>query len=404
MKEEDNTKEEEHYMNEFKEGTAVNAQSNQTMKPEKKQEMTQEQIIWESEVWKRATQTQFYAHLKQVEYEHLTELQKEFKLKEDEREKEFKVKINELNLLQTRLRKKASELESRENKIILVEEELKLKINEVSRQLINKDDEIAYIKKRFKEEKALIEKDKLALNKALMDKQKELDATRANLTQFKKEVDESPLSIIRGELTRKSIENEEMIKEKNKLLLDLEKSKEVNDKLKLDLIKMKKAFDTEKENMYKQKVDDIEKIKFEIYNQKMSQNDMNELRELRMRIKTLTLGNGGIGDHNSLNQCQGQNQMGNTGSMNLGNSNFSPFNTQQLPNQQQQNVMPPKKEYKILSINRRARMTEMDIKSEIDRLTKERGLLLSGGMYSEGDPLIVQLDIKIRKLIDNSGY
>lgn len=394
MKEED--KEEAQYMNEFEEDNKLNFQSNPKQKIEKKQELTQEQIIWESEVWKRATQTQFYAHLKQIEYEHLTELQKEFKQKEEEREKEFKSKINELNLLQTRLRKKASELESRENKITLVEEELKLKINEVSRQLINKDDEIGYIKKRFKEEKALIEKDKLALNKILSDKQKELDSMRSHLTQFKKEMDESPLSIIRGELTKKSIENEELVKEKNKLLLDIDKAKEVNDKLKLDLIKMKKAFDNEKENMYKQKVDEIEKIKFEIYNQKMSQNDMNELRELRMKIKALG------GDINSQNQLG---QMGNTGgigSMNLGGSNFSPFNTQQLPPQQQGTIQ-PKKEYKILSINRKARMNEMDIKSEIDRLTKERGLLLSGGMYSEGDPLIVQLDIKIRKLIDNSA-
>lgn len=394
MKEED--KEEAQYMNEFEEDNKVNPQSNPNRKIEKKQELTQEQIIWESELWKRATQTQFYAHLKQIEYEHLTELQKEFKQKEEEREKEFKAKINELNHLQTRLRKKASELESRENKITLVEEELKLKINEVSRQLINKDDEIGYIKKRFKEEKALIEKDKLALNKILSDKQKELDSMRTHLTQFKKEMDESPLSIIRGELTKKSIENEELAKEKNKLLLDIDKTKEVNDKLKLDLIKMKKAFDTEKENMYKQKVDEIEKIKFEIYNQKMSQNDVNELRELRMKIKALG------GDINIQNQLG---QMGNTGgigSMNLGGSNFSPFNTQQL-SPQQQGTIQPKKEYKILSINRRARMNEMDIKSEIDRLTKERGLLLSGGMYSEGDPLIVQLDIKIRKLIDNSA-
>ena len=88
----------------------------------------------------------------------------------------------------------------------------------------------------------------------------------------------------------KQIQYEELTKEKNRLQAELDKSKAVNDKLKNDLIKMKKAFDNEKEQMYKQRVDEVEKIKFEIYNQKMSQNEMNELKELREKIKMLTDG------------------------------------------------------------------------------------------------------------------
>ena len=117
------------------------------------QKSKEEQAIWEIEVWKRAQMTQFKSYLKQLEFEFISKIKDDMEKKEDQREKEFKSKINELNILQNKLRKKASELESRENKITLCEEELKLKINEVSRQLINKDDEIAYIKKRFKDEK-----------------------------------------------------------------------------------------------------------------------------------------------------------------------------------------------------------------------------------------------------------
>ena len=56
-------------------------------------------IIWDLEVWKRAEQAQFKAYLKQLEFEYLSKLQEDFKNKEEEREKEFKTKINEINNL-----------------------------------------------------------------------------------------------------------------------------------------------------------------------------------------------------------------------------------------------------------------------------------------------------------------
>ena len=74
-------------------------------------------LIWDLEVWKRAQQAQFKAYLKQLEFEYLSKLQEDFKAKENEREREFKTKIEEINKLKNRLNKKASELESRENKI-----------------------------------------------------------------------------------------------------------------------------------------------------------------------------------------------------------------------------------------------------------------------------------------------
>ena len=105
-------------------------------------------MIWDLEVWKRAQKAQFKAYLKQLEYEYLSKLQGDFKSKEEEREKEFKTKITELNNLKNKLNKKATKLESRESKIKLYEDELKLKINDVKKQLLIKDEEIDLIKKR----------------------------------------------------------------------------------------------------------------------------------------------------------------------------------------------------------------------------------------------------------------
>ena len=50
---------------------------------------------------------------------------------------------------------------------------------------------------------------------------------------------------------------------------------------------MKKTFENEKEQWYKQKLDEIEKLKFEIYNQKMTQNQLQELEELKQKVKTI---------------------------------------------------------------------------------------------------------------------
>ena len=341
------------------------------------QKSKEEQAIWEIEVWKRAQMTQFKSYLKQLEFEFISKIKDDMEKKEDQREKEFKSKINELNILQNKLRKKASELESRENKITLCEEELKLKINEVSRQLINKDDEITYIKKRFKDEKMQLEKEKSGLNKKLIDQQKNYENLEATYMNYKKEVEDSPLSLLKNEITRKQIQNEELTKEKNRLLEQLEKSNQVNDKLKNDLIKMKKAFDAEKEAMYKQRVDEVEKIKFEIYNQKMSQNDMNELKELREKMK---------------NSMQNNDQNGTTMKVSINNNTMQPMASQSL-----------RKEFKILTINKRTKLNEGDIRNEIDKLTKERNMLLSSKMYEENDPLIVQYDIKLRKLLQSSA-
>ncbi len=366
----------------------INTTNAQSIMPNNDLKSKEENIVWDVEVWKRAEQTKFKAYLKQLEYEYLSKLQEDFKIKEEQREKEFKKKINEINLLKNKLTKKASELESRENKITLCEEELKLKINEVSKQLLNKDEEINYLKNRFKEEKNQLNNEKKNLNKIIDDKNKKYEQLNKDFEKYKKEIEESPLSVLKNEINKKQIINEELEKEKNRILNELNKSKEINEKLKNDLIKMKKAYDTEKENLYKQRMEEIEKLKFEIYNQKMSENEMNELKDLREKLKNLTGGNNENGN------------LINNNTINYNNNNLS------LPNNTNQSLMagtqPIKKNYKILTYNRKERPNEFDSRNEIERLNKERDMLLSGGMYTETDPLIVQLDIKIRKLIQNS--
>ena len=342
-------------------------------------------IIWDLEVWKRAEQAQFKAYLKQLEFEYLSKLQEDFKNKEEEREKEFKAKINEINSLRNKLTKKASELESRENKIKLCEEELKMKINEVSKQIVNKDEEIDLIKKNAKEEQNKLLKNITSLKKTIENKQKEINSIEEKFNNYKKTIEDSPTSGLRNEITRKQIQNEELEKQIKNLENEIKNRDKSIEKLKVDIIKLRKNYETEKDNMYKQRLEEIEKLKFDIYNQRTSSEEMKEIRELKEKIKELS------------NPKKIENSENNYNFMTSPQGGFPMQYILNAPNTQ--SPQPKKKVYTIISYNRRDEGDKP--KNELEKLIKERDQLLSSGMYREKDPLIFQLNNKIKRISDN---
>lgn len=118
------------------------------------------QAVWQLEMWKRAEEAKFKAYLKQKEIEKIEEVTFTWKQKEQEREATFNESMRAIDKFDGSLRQKAIELQRREERIIQLEEELKHKINEVSRQLTSKEEEIIQIKKKFKDEKNQLEHDR----------------------------------------------------------------------------------------------------------------------------------------------------------------------------------------------------------------------------------------------------
>lgn len=104
-------------------------------------------------MWRRAEEAKFKAYLKQREIEKIEEVTQTWKAKEQERENQFNVSLKSLENLESKLRQNSLDLHRREERIIQLEEELKHKISEVSRQLAGKEEEVLNVKKRFKEEK-----------------------------------------------------------------------------------------------------------------------------------------------------------------------------------------------------------------------------------------------------------
>ena len=342
-------------------------------------------IIWDLEVWKRAEQAQFKAYLKQLEFEYLSKLQEDFKNKEEEREKEFKTKINEINNLKNKLSKKINDLESRENKIKICEEELKIRINEVSKQLVIKEDEISLIKKNAKDEQDKLNKNNTQLKKKLETKQKEITTLEEKFNTYKKDMENSPMSTLRNEITRKQIQYDELEKQMKNLENEIKNRDKTIENLKVEIIKLRKTYETEKENMYKQRLEEIEKLKFDIYNQRTSSEEMKEIRELKEKIKELS------------NPKKNENYE---------NNNFN-YMSGTMPMQYFMNMPNPpspsknKKIYTIISYNKRDEGDKP--RNELEKLIMEKEQLLKSGMYKENDPLIFQLNNKIKRISESFG-
>lgn len=333
-----------------------------------KQDRIETTTVWELEVWKKSEQTKFKAYLKQIEVEFINRLAEETQMKEDKREKEFKQSLNELQTFINKTKKKAHELENRENKISLIEEEIKLKLNEMSRQITSKNDEIMVIQKKSKDEKLALDREITQLKKTIANKQSEIEEVEQAFRIYKKEIEESPSSILKMELNKRAIEIEELNKEKERILSENKKLKININKLKEDFILLKKNHDNEKEALYKQKLEEIEKLKFEIYNQKQFKNEVGELNNIKEAINEL------------------KNKETNDKSM---KSSL-------------------KKQYKIVTLEKKANNSNNynasndfnnAVEKELDRLSNMRSQLLSSGQYNENDKLILGIDEQLHKLL-----
>jgi centrosomal protein CEP120 len=83
---------------------------------------------------------------------------------------------------------------------------LKHKINEVSRSLVSKEEEVMSVKKRFKDEKAQLETANKRQSIQVEDLSNKLQDADTRFVAYKQSVEHSPLNVLRNELSQKQIE------------------------------------------------------------------------------------------------------------------------------------------------------------------------------------------------------
>ena len=374
-------------------------------------EKRRKDVEWELEIWKREQQTVFKDYLKQKEIEHLREISMNSEIKEGERERMFVQLTSELNSMETSLRKKVIEVQKRENKIISIEDELKLKVKEVARQMAFKEEEVINMKKRANDEK----KEQTKREKDLVcerDKLKELvEETADKYKILKSEYEESPIAILRNEIATKNIEINEIRKESEHSEQLKEQYKNRYEQIKSELIRIRQEQEMEKENNIIRQNNEINKLKGELEERNKLRDEKQELHKLKNEIERYggKYGMGGntnyqepipqnpmgsIKSNKSINQREGNiyNTKGSGGDMDwsVGESTGS--------NVFLHNYAPPPNKY--IQPNTGAVLKGGGAKgeSQLDRIINERKELLDSGLYREDDQLIIEFNAQIAHL------
>ncbi|KRX11199.1 hypothetical protein PPERSA_07724 [Pseudocohnilembus persalinus] len=327
-------------------------------------------IIWELETWKKAEEAKFQVQLKQRETEYLEELKQQQKEKDFQKQKYFKQAEGAIQLLEKKLKEKSQQLRQREQKLILVEEELRTKIQETARTVSAKDDEIQMIKNRNLSDKSNLEKEKSALQVQLDTANAKFKALQQEFEQFKKEQNNSPITLVKNELSQKVSEIKELQKELQREHEVKEQYKIYYEKIRGELIKQKKIYEEYKENQNFQNNQQIQELKQQIENlSKQQKENINPVyfqqQQQQMQQQYKQQQNFGYSNNNNNNQY------------------FNKNNNNNLQDSQDSQQYP---EYNWDKSNL----------NELDRLIQERDYLLQTGDYLESDPLIVELNNQIQ--------
>lgn len=177
--------------------------------------------------------------------------------------------MNKVAQLEQKVRGKAIDLQRREERIVQLEEELKHKIAEVSRQLTVKEEEVVNVKKRFKEERFTLEADKKKLQQQLDELKARNEAVENRFVSLKRDIDESPLSVLRSELAQKNLSLAEADTKIKHLIDERDEARKKFDLLKKDMVNLKKQMDRDQKDTLSRQAEELEKLKVDIRNKQV---------------------------------------------------------------------------------------------------------------------------------------
>lgn len=295
-----------------------------------------------------------------------------------------------------KMQAKVNQLSKREHRLILLEEELKQKIGETSRQLAQKDEEMDEQKAKVAEEKKVLQKkarDAEEKIKKLEDIVKNLEE---DLRLYKIEQAQSPIEIVKKELNERILEIAQLRKEVEKTEEIKEEYRKHFDRLKDEVIKLKRERDHAIVGSNTRHDKELGLLRNQLgqLGQNATQgNEYNSLRDELWRIKGGTggaeLGNtrndaGTYRHQQSPNYGSHQDQYGTskllqTGAGGLQEPRFS-ANSNQERHTSQSGAYKDPHDY-----------------TNIRRLMNEKATLLKQG-YTETDQLVLQIDEAIKQL------
>ena len=366
------------------------------------------QAVWQLEMWRRAEEAKFKAYLKQREIEKIEELTQTWRGKEEQRETTFNHSLHSLEVLEGKLRQNSLDLQRREERIIQLEEELKHKITEVSRQLAGKEEEVMNVKKRFKEDKQQSDNLIKRQDRTIEELRSRLDAADQKFLAFKQEIENSPLNVLRNELAQKTIEIVELETKVNTANEHRDEYRAKFEKVKKDMIQFKKEIDKGKELQLTNQAQELEQIKKQMRQNAQNEQEKSEFQALKAQLGMLQTK---LGEQQQAEQAPQQSQA---------QSVQNPFQTStnryldnyanSLPAgatqglttphyrapQYSKNTNPPTTIIQVKDHQPLKTLQPQGPKSDYQRLVQERAELVETGCYTKDDPLIQEMDRQIK--------
>jgi centrosomal protein CEP120 len=330
------------------------------------------QTVYEIEMWKRNEESKWRATLKERENQHLAMISQEWQEKENERERQFQRSIAEIAMMEQKIRTRALDLQKREQKLVNLEEELRHKINDTTRQLGIKEEELQTLKTRFNETKTALMKENKSLNAKIETFKNELTKTEDELRKAKREQDSVAVQTLQQELNSKNLQMYDTERKLEQMTQVKDSFKAQCDKLKSELTRVLRAHDDEKRKWEAEQREEVNRLRLEMETQRLFKEESPEVKALKMQIEELKM---------NLKENIPRPEVPKTRAPVLKSSYDKGL------------VMPTKIETPYLLKDTTPKQTD-----EITRLIQEREELLSCGAYTEDDAVIEELDRQIAAL------
>ena len=239
---------------------------------------------WEVQAWRKAEEAKFLAYLKGQECEHLDRVSEDWLRKERTRSEQSEELIVNIGEMEAKLRGKMVELGRRETRIAGVEEEIKLYVADLAKQVELKDEELKMWKDKLAEVRAGTGKDVKTLKTAIQATREATRKVEEEIVKFRKMTESQEVKDLKVQLAQKLSENAEVTRKWQISKKAKEDVEATYFKLKGDLNKTLRVQDSERRIRQSQEREDLVKRRMELETIRYQHEECMQIKEIKDRM------------------------------------------------------------------------------------------------------------------------
>lgn len=247
---------------------------------------TDYQAAWELEMWRRAEEAKWKATLKDKENLHLAEVTDQYRTQEKERSDSFKKTMTELHQQDARMRAMMIELQNREQRLLGLEEELKLKMNDSMRQITTKEEECASLRSRMTEQRNESNKKIAALNGEIAKYRDDMSKIDDEMRKARREQDSPQVLHLQKELAAQTLQSAELQRKLDSANAQKEKYRQQCEGMKASLNKLNAQYQEEKKAWESREREELTRFRL-MAGAQVSSEEARELQEVKQGLAQL---------------------------------------------------------------------------------------------------------------------